>query len=238
MGSVNRTLVAISLTQDRLVEEGSNLRELLEFLRGRISLALIGEHEWQRIATLAKTLPITMGAQPFGFELPLHDSRPTADMGVSLASGNRSGNHFEERARRDGTDETAGAVKRLFAEMETANSPLQTVVGRKLMLEYDIGSASGGDIPAPGIFLRPNERTLFGGAGLERDVGTVVDAWFPASAGATSPPNGRTPSGPTWRSRSTRVSIRSVSFRLADAPSVWQSWVLRRHGMFVPILSA
>ncbi|MYK29102.1 MAG: hypothetical protein F4048_10610 [Gammaproteobacteria bacterium] len=167
---------AISLTQDRLVEEGSNLRELLEFLRGRISPALIGEHEWQRILTLAKTLPITMGAQPFGFELPLHDSRPTADMGVSLASGNRSGNHFEERARRDGTDETAGAVKRLFAEMETANSPLQAVVGRKLMLEYDIGSASGGDIPTPGIFLRPNERTLFGGAGLERDVGTVVDA--------------------------------------------------------------
>ena len=167
---------AIALTQERLAEEGSTMGELLGHLRNRISSELIGAREWERILECAGKLPITMGAQPFGFELPLHDSRPEADFGVSLASGNRSGDFFEERAWNDGADETAGAIRRLFAEMETRNSPLREVVGRKVMLEYDIGSAPGRKFAVPGLFLRPNERTLFGGAGLKDNVGTVVDA--------------------------------------------------------------
>ena len=167
---------AIALTQDRLAEEGDTLDELLGHLRNGISPALIGERSWGRIMECAAELPITMGAQPFGFELPLHDSRPEADFGVSLASGNRTGDFFEERARADETDEIASVVRRMFGEMEAEDSPLREVVGRKLMLEYDIGSAPGGGVSLPGLFLRPNERTLFGGAGLENDVGAVVDA--------------------------------------------------------------
>ena len=167
---------AIAVTQDRLAEEGADLAELLGHLRGGISSALIGAREWERILACARELPITMGAQPFGFELPLHDHRPRADFGVSLASGNRSGDFFEERARGGGSDGTVRAVTGLFAQMEAGNAALREVVGRKLMLEYDIGSSPGGDQPMPGLFLRPNERTLFGGAGLDRDVGTVVDA--------------------------------------------------------------
>ena len=167
---------AIALTQDRLAEEGSSMRDLLGNFRNRISTALIGEREWERILECAGKLPITMGAQPFGFELPLQDPRPKADLGVSLASGNRSGDFFEERARKDNTDDTAAAVRRLFREMEAENSPLLDIVGRKMMLEYDIGSAPGSRSSRPGIFLRPNERTLLSGAGLQNDVGTVVDA--------------------------------------------------------------
>ena len=167
---------AIALTQDRLVEEGASMGELLGYFRNRISPVLVGEREWDRILERARQLPITMGAQPFGFELPLHTSRPEADFGVSLASGNRSGDFFEERAREDETDETARAVSRLFREMEAPDSPLRAIVGRKMMLEYDIGSASGGRNSLPGMFLRPNERTLHGGAGLRNDVGIVVDA--------------------------------------------------------------
>ena len=146
---------AVALTQDRLVQEGDTMAELLGRFRDRISPTLIGEREWGRILELAKRLPITMGAQPFGFELPLHDARPVADFGVSLASGNRSGDFFEERARTDETDETARAVKRLFRELEAENSPLRDIVGRKLMLEYDIDSApdgeefAAGNVPAP-----------------------------------------------------------------------------------------
>ena len=167
---------AIALTQDRLAQEGDSMGELLGYFRNRMSPALIGEREWERVLDCANTLPITMGAQPFGFELPLHDSRPVADFGVSLASGNRSGAIFEERARRDEMDETAKAVSRLFGKLEARNSLLREIVGRKLMLEYDIGSAPGSKASRPGMFLRPNERTLVGGAGRQNDVGLVVDA--------------------------------------------------------------
>ena len=167
---------AVALTQERLAEEGGTMGDLLRRFRGRISPILIGDPQWERILECAGKLPITMGAQPFGFELPLHEGRPLADFGVSLASGNRSGDFFEERARTDETDETARAVRRLFREMEAQDSSLREIVGRKLMLEYDIDSAPGGKNLLPGLFLRPGERTLYGGAGLQNDVGIVVDA--------------------------------------------------------------
>ncbi len=167
---------AVLHTQDRLAKEGETMAELLAQLRNRVSPDLIGAREWDLVLKRARQLPITMGAQPFGFELPLHDCRPVADFGVSLASGNRSGEFFEAQARTDETNETAGAVKRLFVEMEGQHSSLSEIVGRKLMLEYDVGSVSGDRESLPGLFLRPNERTLFGGAGLQHDVGIVVDA--------------------------------------------------------------
>ena len=167
---------AVLLTQDRLTQEGDTMADLLGNFRNRISPVLIGEREWGLVLERARQLPITMGAQPFGFELPLHDRRPVADFGVSLSSGNRSGDIFEERARADETDETGRAVRRLFREMEDQDSSLSEIVGRKLMLEYDIGSVPGSKDALPGMFLRPNERTLSGGGGLQDDVGTVVDA--------------------------------------------------------------
>ena len=81
---------AVTLTQDCLAEEGGTMGELLGHFRNRISPILIGEAEWERILECARTLPITMGALPFGFELPLHERRPEADFGVSLASGTRT----------------------------------------------------------------------------------------------------------------------------------------------------
>ena len=167
---------AVALTQDRLVDEGASMGELLGHFRSGISPVLIGEREWERVLQCARALPVTMGAQPFGFELPLHDRRPVADLGVSLASGNRSGAFFEERAGSDEADATARAVSRLFVEMESRNSPLRRIVGRKLMLEYDLGPGRRGSASMPGMFLRPNERTIVGGAGQHGDVGTVVDA--------------------------------------------------------------
>lgn len=167
---------AVLLTQDRLAVEGGSMAELLGQLRNGISPGLVGDRAWRLILERTRQLPISMGAQPFGFEIPLHDSRPVADFGVSLASGNRSGDFYEEKARTDGKDETAKAIGRLFAEMEAKDSPLREIVGRKLMLEYDIGPAPGTGNQLPGIFLRPNERTLFGGGGFRQDVGTVIDA--------------------------------------------------------------
>jgi len=167
---------AVTLTQDRLAGEGATMADLLGHFRNRVSPILVGDASWARILECAGQLPITMGALPFGFELPLHDVRPQADFGVSLASRTRTAAFFAGRARTDGTDETAKAIGRLFRQMDTPDSPLGQIVGRKLMLEYDIGSANDGDRPLPGLFLRPGERPIIGASGQVEDVATVVDA--------------------------------------------------------------
>ncbi|MDE0336004.1 MAG: hypothetical protein OXI64_13665 [Defluviicoccus sp.] len=167
---------AIALTQDRLVEEGGTMAELLGHLRNRISPVLIGDRQWERILECAAKLPITMGALPFGFELPLHEPSPEADFGASLASGTRTAAFFEERARTDRADETANAIVRLFERMDAEMSPLRDIVGRKLMLEYDIGSAGEEERAFPALFLRPGERPIVGAGAQEDDVGIVVDA--------------------------------------------------------------
>ena len=167
---------AVALTQDRLAEEGGTMGDLLGHFRNRISPILVGDPEWERVLECARRHPITMGALPFGFELPLHERRPEADFGVSLTSGSRPAAFFLERARNDRTDETARAIGRLFGQMDSDGSPLREIVGRKVMLEYDIGSARDGESSLPGMFLRPGERPILGARGQVDDVGLVVDA--------------------------------------------------------------
>ena len=167
---------AVALTQDRLAEEGGTMRELLAHFREVISPILIGDSEWERVQECAGKHPITMGALPFGFELPLHEHKPEADFGVSLASGTRPAAFFLERAKTEKTDETAKSIARLFRQMDTEDSPLREIVGRKVMLEYDIGSATGVERPRPAMFLRPGERPIIGASGQVHDVRMVVDA--------------------------------------------------------------
>ena len=50
--------------------------DLLGHFRNRISPILVGDPEWERVLECAGKHPITMGALPFGFELPLHERRP------------------------------------------------------------------------------------------------------------------------------------------------------------------
>ncbi|MDE0416568.1 MAG: hypothetical protein OXI95_06495 [bacterium] len=166
---------AIALTQDLLAQEGGTMGDLLGHFRNRVSPTLIDDAEWERVLACARTLPITMGALPFGFELPLHVPAPQADLGVSMASGTRSAEFFRERARVDRTDETLGTLMRLFSHMEGDVSPLRDIVGRKVMLEYDIGSAEGGTPSRPAVFLRPGERPIVGAGDQVNDVLLVGD---------------------------------------------------------------
>ena len=167
---------AVALTQDRLAKEGGTMGDLLGHFRNGISPVLIGDPEWNLVLECAGKLPITMGALPFGFELPLHEPKPKADFGVSLASGTRTAAFFRDRAEADATDRTARAVMRLFERMDAENSPLREIVGRKLMLEYDIAPARGGEDPLPAMFLRPGERPITGGSGQADEAVMVVDA--------------------------------------------------------------
>ena len=167
---------AVTFTEDRLAAEGGTMGDLLGHFRNRISPVLIGDPEWDLVLERARKLPITMGALPFGFELPLHVRQPKADFGVSLASGTRSAAFVEERAKQDAADETARAIARLFRRMDAEGSTLREIVGRKLMLEYDIGPARDTERSLPGMFLRPGERPIIGAGGQAQDVGLVVDA--------------------------------------------------------------
>lgn len=167
---------AVTLTQERLAEEGSVMGSLLEGFRNRISPVLIGAPEWERILDCAGKLPITLAAAPFGFELPLHSPGPEADFGVTLVSGTRAAAFFEERARADNTDATAGAITRLCGQIETRDSPLCEIVSRKLMLEYDIGPAREGQGSFPGMFLWPGARRIIGASGQEDDLVMVGGA--------------------------------------------------------------
>ena len=167
---------AVTLTQDRLAQEGSTMGELLGHFRRSTSRSLIGGPEWERILACAEQLPITMGALPFGFELPLQSCRPEADFGVSLASGTATAAFFEQRARRNKSDEVARAITKLFGQMDEEDSSLREIAGRKLMLEYDIGSAKEKERSMPGMFLRPGERPILGACGQANDVVAVVDA--------------------------------------------------------------
>ena len=166
----------VAFTQDRLAEEGGSMGELLEKFRSKISPILIGDRQWRLILECASRLPITMGAFPLGFEIPLHVSEPKADFGASMTSGTRTAAYFQELAEFDKTDETARAITRLFKQMDAENSSLREIVGRNLMLEFDIGSAPEHGTSLPGMFLRPGERPIIGAGDQADDVGMVVSA--------------------------------------------------------------
>lgn len=167
---------SVMRTQERLVKEGSSLADLLEHFRHLFPPVLIGDQQWQQILKCARELPVTLGALPFGFELPLHDSTPRADLGVSVAAGTREAAIFKQRAKKNHADAGDVAIARLIEEMDLEGSVLRRAVGPKLMLEYDLKAVED-DAPArPGIFLRPYARPIIAGGDHLEDVGIAVDA--------------------------------------------------------------
>ena len=167
-----------AVTEERLLHEANSFGEMLERLRGRISTLLIGNREWEGLLERTGELPATMAAFPFGFELPLHERRPRADLGVSVVGGSRPAAFFEKRGRSEDLDPSSAGIARLLTRTEPEEAPLRRVIGRKMMLEYDIDPARHATNPAPGIFLRPAERLIVGGEGSRgiEDIGVVFDA--------------------------------------------------------------
>ena len=172
----------LAVTQDRLAGEADSFAALLERLRSMIPPVLIGNGAWDRLLERARPLPATMAAFPFGFELPLHQSEPGADLGVSLVGGTMPAAYFEKRGRPDDADSSNANIARLLHATESEASHLRQVVGRKMMLEYDVASAPPGARPAPGIFLRPAERPIIGDGQRLDDVWVVLDALVSAVA--------------------------------------------------------
>ncbi len=181
---------ALAVTEERLLGEADSMGALLKGLRNLISPALIGETEWENLLDVARELPPTMAAFPFGFELLLNERRPRADLGLSVVGGSAPAAFFKEKARSGNADPAATGIARLLAELEPDDSPLRQVAGHKMMLEFDVGRATGGSRPDPGIFLRPAERPIVGDGAEQRilDIGVMLEAvltavgWNPDAA--------------------------------------------------------
>ncbi len=226
----------LDLAEERLVREANSLGALLDGLRQRWSPALINDTEWARLMERARAFPATMASCLFGFELPLHDARPRADLGVGLNSGSRSAASFCGAARPE--DEDAEPCKRrlaaLLATAQQPDSALCRVGGRRphFMLEYDIGSAQGA-APDPGIFFYPmQDRVTAGGPAGEwpqdlgaaaRSVAAAVGRPMDDRAGRrieqlclTMPPGASIGSVGAFPVRGADVRLAVMGFRRAD----------------------
>ncbi|MDE2738466.1 MAG: hypothetical protein OXH47_02980, partial [Paracoccaceae bacterium] len=168
----------LKLTQKRLSEEDGNLGNLLELAKGWTHECLISVNEWDNILEQASHLPKSMGAFPFGFEFPLHDERPVADFGASLSGGTLTGNIFHDRAKSSSSNKLAIAIDNLLNLFDSKDPILRSIVGRKVMLEFDVGSAQNGIPELPGFFLRPGNIPIYGDGNKQNDVLTLSDALY------------------------------------------------------------
>ena len=163
-------------TEERLELLTGSMAQLLMAIRPHISSRMIEGEGWERLLERAGEVPATLGAFPFGFEIPLQDARPIADFGITLVGGSRTAAGYQERDRSGETDRSAATLVWLLDETDREDSLLRRVVGRKMLLEYDIDPVRGGERPDPGVFLYPVDDILAGGAERLRELGAVHDA--------------------------------------------------------------
>ena len=101
-----------------------------------------------------------------------------ADFGVSLAERHPGRpRFFRERALADKTDETAGAITRLFKQLDAEDSPLRDIVGPQAdAVSTTSARREAANVRCRDCSLRPGERPIMGGCAQADDVATVVDA--------------------------------------------------------------
>ena len=175
-------------TEKCLLREANSMGELLVRIRPYISPRLIDGEGWERLVERAREVPATMAAFPFGFEIPLHDPRSRADFGVSLVGESRTAAFYQERNRAGDADPGAARLAWLLDETDREDSLLRRIVGRKMLLEYDIDLGPDGERRDPGVFLYPVEDALAGDGRRLQDLGAIHDAlvfvsgWSPDAA--------------------------------------------------------
>ncbi len=163
-------------TEERLELVAGTMAQLLAQIRPRISSRFIDGNGWDRLLERAREMPATMGSFPFGFEIPLHDARPIADFGVTLVGGSRTAAGYQDRKRSGGADRSTATLAELLDETDREDSLVRSVVGRKMLLEYDIDPEPGDERPDPGVFLYPADDALAGGRERLRELEAVHDA--------------------------------------------------------------
>ncbi len=159
-----------------LAGEANSFAEVLKQFRDRVSPVLIDDSWWNQILECAQGIPAAVATFPFGFEIPLHEQEAKADLGVSVFGLTESAAYYKQQGQVADASSPAAACAELLRQMESDDAPICEIVGRKMMLEYDVASAQNGAQPAPGIFLRPSERPITGDGERVEDISTVLDA--------------------------------------------------------------
>ncbi|MCY4169082.1 MAG: hypothetical protein OXE82_12450 [Rhodobacter sp.] len=173
-------------TEECLPQVADSMGHLLTRIRPHVSNRLIAGPGWVRLIDRAREIPVTMAAFPFGFEVRLEDPEPRADFGVSLVGDSRTAAHYQNGDRAQ--DPSTAGPAWFLNETDRESSLLRSVVGRTMLLEYDIEVAENGTRPDPGIFLYPINDALASGGGRLRELHAVHDAlviaggWSPDAA--------------------------------------------------------
>ena len=168
---------AVTLTQDRLAREGGTMGELLGHFRRQDFTDSYRESGMEPHPRLRRETSDHIGRP--SLRLRAAAARSQARGGLRRLGGQRNPiggilpRARTDRRRRMTPPERSPACS---GKWMPENSPLRAIVGRKVMLEYDIGSAREEERALPGMFLRPGERPILGARGQVDDVGLVVDA--------------------------------------------------------------
>ncbi len=164
-----------AVSEDSLLREAQSFGDVLELLRGRghVPEELIDNPYWTAVTQRAGELRATVAAFPFAFEVPLHDRRPTADLGVSILGGSRTAASIGHES---GAPYLAG-IAGLLREMDRKESALRRITDWEVMLAYDIGIKQPGARPDPAVFLSSIGRPLSGGGSRRlADIGVLFDS--------------------------------------------------------------
>lgn len=153
--------------EDQLGREAGSLGELLARMRGFFSSLPMDDQGWTRLVECAQQLPPTLAGLPLCLGFPIDTSRPTVLLAVSLLGETRSAAFFQDRGRANDADPPARGIASLLDETGVEASPLQRIVGNRVLLEYEIDPAQHGQ-GEPGFFLYPIRPTLAGDPSGER----------------------------------------------------------------------
>ena len=178
-------------SEEGLLREADSFGDVLNLLRGWgvIPPELIGGRPWEALRQRAGDMSATTAAFPFGFEMPLHDRCPKADLGVSILGGSRTADAIRQSERCDSASYIAG-VARILREMDRKESTLRRITGWELMLEYEIDAEQTGAGSAPAVLLGSIGRSLYGDGHILRfaDIAVMLDSiaqatcWKPGDA--------------------------------------------------------
>ena len=124
----------------------------LQELRALVPRALINGPGWDRLQELIAELPAMPVASRCGFEFRLGTARPTADLFVAVAPGQKLADHYVRQGEAAAAGSPAAALGRHLVELGHAESAPVWITGT--MLEYDVAETAAGQQAAPGVFLK------------------------------------------------------------------------------------
>ncbi|MCY4358782.1 MAG: hypothetical protein OXD01_14815 [Gammaproteobacteria bacterium] len=163
-------------TEECLLHVAGSMGQLLRQIRSHVSKRMLDGAAWERMLARADEVPPTYAAFPFGFEFPLQNSEPRADLGLSLVGDSRTAAIYQDNNCTGTDDPTVARLAWILNETDRERSLLRRVVGRKMLLEYDIETGPDDEYSEPGIFLYPIDDVLAGARAHLEELRAVYDA--------------------------------------------------------------